>query len=106
MSGSSETEKLARKRETPEKAEIARLQDELERERDARLEERFLWIVGLLILFDTFFFRDMRSWGGPIAVLMLEISGLIVLGKKCDVDVVEMLIDRVLAAVSVKRIKE
>lgn len=67
------------------------------------LEERFYWTLGLIILIDIFFFPSMQTWGGPIAILVLEVIGLMALARKCKVDGFVEIIERILSILGRKR---
>lgn len=62
------------------------------------MEERFFWIFGVIFLIDIMIFPQMESWGGPVALLILEIFALIIVGRKCGVDDIRLLTDRALDA--------
>lgn len=76
--------------------QIGRLQQKLDYERDARREERFIFIVVLVILLDVVFFSVMPSFGGPIALLILELLILIPLAKRMGMEEIAAILDRVL----------
>ena len=76
--------------------QIERLQKKLDYERDARREERFIFIVVLVILLDVVFFSIMPSFGGPIALLILELLILIPLAKRMGMEEIAAILDRVL----------
>lgn len=76
---------------------VAELQGSLEDERDARVEERFVFIVILVLLLDVVFFSVMPSFGGPIALLILELLILIPLAKRMGMEEIAKLLDRVLS---------
>ncbi|MBS0498361.1 MAG: hypothetical protein JSR51_12025 [Proteobacteria bacterium] len=76
--------------------QIANLQKKLDYERDARLEERFIFIVILVILLDIVFFSIMPSFGGPLALLILELLILIPLAKRMGMEEIASILDRVL----------
>jgi hypothetical protein len=78
---------------------IAALETRLEKERDARKEERFYSVVGMVILFNFVTFPSMQTWGAPIALLILEILLLLGFAKQCGVDYVVKLIDRTIGDV-------
>lgn len=42
------------------------IQERLDREVDRRLEERFIWLVSLMVMFDVFTFREMETWAAPL----------------------------------------
>lgn len=60
------------------------------------LEERFYWVLAMIIVIDIIAFTHMPSWGGPIAVLILELFGLLALADKCGVDNVVIIINRII----------
>jgi hypothetical protein len=82
--------------------QIANLQKKLNYERDARLEERFIFIVILVILLNVVFFSIMPSFGGPLALLILELLILIPLAKRMGMEEIAGILDRVLNNVAGK----
>lgn len=81
---------------------ISRLQQEVQREKDARLEERFVGIVSLVVLLDVVFFSVMDNFGGPIALLVLELIALCAIAKRMGIETIVELISRVLDRISGK----
>lgn len=59
-------------------------------------EERFYWVLAMIIAIDIVAFTHMPSWGGPIAILILELFGLLALADKCGVDNVVIIINRII----------
>ena len=59
-------------------------------------EERLLWLIMLIVLFDSFVFIHMRNWGGPIAILILQIAAILILAKRWDVEEAHNLFNKVL----------
>lgn len=82
--------------------QIEELQESLAYERDARREDRFIFIVVTVLLFDIVFFTAMPSFGGPIAVLILELLILIPLAKRMGMEEIATILDRVLGRVAGK----
>lgn len=80
--------------------QIERLQTQLNDERDARLEERFVCIVILVILLDIVFFSIMQNFGGPIALLILELLILIPIARRMGMEEIATMLDRVLDRVA------
>lgn len=80
--------------------QIERLQSLLDDERDARLEERFIYIVILVIIFDIVFFSIMQNFGGPLALLMLELLILIPIARRMGMEEIATMIDGVLNRVA------
>jgi hypothetical protein len=57
------------------------LQKDLVTERDLRRGERFFWIIALIFTFDMFMFREMSTWSGPVAVVILQVIFVVCLGR-------------------------
>ena len=74
--------------------QIKRLEDQLEKEKDARLEERFLSLLVFVILLDAFLFTLMPSWGGPVAILALEVFLLIPIARRMGHNEMAKLLDK------------
>ncbi|MCC0048527.1 MAG: hypothetical protein H6882_05115 [Rhodobiaceae bacterium] len=81
---------------TAQDKQIQELQEQLERERDGRNEDRFVGIVCLVILLDIVVFTIMPTFGGPIALLVLELLILIPLARRMGMEEVAQLLSRVL----------
>jgi hypothetical protein len=79
--------------------QIENLQESLENERDARREDRFVFIVVLVLLLDVVFFSIMNNLAGPLALLVLELLILIPLAKRMGMEEIATLLDRVLGRV-------
>lgn len=80
--------------------QIAELQDQLSYERDARKEDRFAFILGLILLLNVVFFSIMPSFGGPLALLILELLVLIPLARRMGMEEVATILSRVLHRMS------
>lgn len=80
--------------------QIEELQEALANERDARKEERFIFVVLLILLFDVVFFTVMPSFGGPIAILVLQLLILIPLARRMGMEEIAQSVDRVLNRVA------
>lgn len=66
-------------------AAIDDLSNQLERERDARKEERFLLVVALIVVSDAFMFSSMENWAGALVIGVIELVGLAVMARKWGV---------------------
>jgi hypothetical protein len=80
----------------------ASLAEKLEAAKDARKEERFLWITVAVILIDVLWFKDSPNPVLPIVVLVLELIILVVLARRMGIDDVVELVDRFLHTVGNK----
>lgn len=88
---------------TSEKDEaLAALQNQLESEKEARCEERFVWIVLAVILLDIIWFRDAENAALPVVVMILELVALMVLARRMGVDDYVELVGRILSQVGNK----
>ena len=65
---------------------IDALQASLNEERDARKEERFVWLVIVVLMFDAFTFPSMATWTGPFVIGLIQILLAIVLGRRWQMD--------------------
>ncbi len=73
---------------TPLGGQIAALQEKLTFEKDSRREERFIFILAFVVLFDVVVFRNMEGWGAPIVIGLLEIFIGLALAEKYGVKTV------------------
>ncbi|RXF67116.1 hypothetical protein [Hansschlegelia zhihuaiae] len=62
------------------------VQQELVEERDSKKEERFVWLMALMLVFDAFMFKDMTTWAGPISIITVQILMMVALGRKWGMD--------------------
>ncbi|MEP0234158.1 MAG: hypothetical protein ABJ360_12525 [Roseobacter sp.] len=76
--------------------QIDELQSQLAYEKDARQEDRFVGIVCLVLLLDVVFFSVMPTFGGPLALLVLELLVLIPLAKRMGMQEIAQILSRVL----------
>lgn len=89
-------EELLKDEPTKRDQQIEELQQELADLRDARKEERFVYIVVLILLLDIVFFTVMPSFGGPIALIILQLLILIPLARRMGMQEIAKSFDRVL----------
>ena len=61
---------------------IGLLQDALEKEREERKEDRFIFILVSVVLLDVVLFSAMPNFGGPIALLILQLFIVIMLARR------------------------
>ena len=73
---------------------IAALEAKAQELQERLTEERFLWILACVVLFDVLAFIQMDNWAGAIVIGVIQLIGLVVLGDKLKVNVVMPLIDR------------
>lgn len=80
---------------TAQEQQIQELQTQLARERDWRKEDRFIGIVLLTILLNVVFFSVLPTFGGPLAILLLELLILIPLARRMGMDEIVQIINSV-----------
>jgi len=78
--------------------QVAALEDRVQRLENDNLEERFVWFLILLILFDTLIFMNMQNLTGPIVIGLIELLAVLVMAHRCKVDTVAPLIDKLVGA--------
>lgn len=78
----------------------AKLEDALEKERDGRKEERFIWILVTTILLNVCFFMSMQSFSGPLMIGLLQLVGFVLVAKKLGMEEVVQLFDRMLSTIA------
>ena len=93
---------LAESDVTKQDEQISELQERLTEERDARKEDRFVFIVLIVLLLDVVFFTVMPTFGGPLALIILELLILIPLAKRMGMEEVAQILSRVLHRVADK----
>jgi len=80
--------------------QIDELTKNLVKERDARREDLFIFIVVIVLLLDVVFFSLMPNFAGPIALVVLELLILIPLALRMGMEEVAQLFDRALGRIA------
>ncbi|MGY4752422.1 hypothetical protein ACVNHC_21395 [Pannonibacter sp. Q-1] len=91
-------EKLFFDVELPSKKDelIGSLQEALDKEVDRRLEERWIWLLSIMLIFDAFAFQQMSTWAGPMMIGVIQIIALVALGRKWQVDHIWTLTEKII----------
>lgn len=76
--------------------QIQELEARLEKERDGRREDRFVGAVLLVLLLDVVFFSVTPTFGGPLALLVLELLILIPLARRMGMEEIVQILSSVL----------
>ncbi len=79
---------------------IAALEKRLEESLDARREDRFVGIVLIVLLLDVVFFSVMPTFGGPLALLILQLLILIPLARRMGMEEIAEILSRVISRVA------
>lgn len=75
---------------------LAALGERLQAEKDARMEERFIWVVACVILIDVIWLRTSPNPTFPIVILILELVALLIIARRMGVNDFVKLMDRIL----------
>lgn len=81
---------------------IDNLQNQLDDEKDKRREDLFVFIFLSVIFFDITIFEVMPNFGGPIAIVVLELVLFIPLARRMGMEDLVEIIDHVLGRVAKK----
>ena len=76
---------LTRVQASPTDAQVADLQRTLEREREGRLEERWVWLAGVGLLFVMLCFSAIGAVAGGVC-FMVYLMVIAVMGKRWGID--------------------
>ncbi|MCY4306167.1 MAG: hypothetical protein OXC62_15535 [Aestuariivita sp.] len=87
---------------TSQDQSIQELEKELTAEKDARREERFFCIVICIIFFDVVCFTVMPNFGGPFAILVLELLILIPLARRMGMEEIAEILNSVITRLAGK----
>ncbi len=87
---------------SPEVQALARVQERLTSEREKRVEERFVWILVVVILIDIDLLENIKNVAVPLVVLVLELILLTIVAKRMGVSSAAVVIDRVTSAIAKK----
>lgn len=90
-------------KETTKDKELAAMEKRAEDLAQKLNEERFLWCVAILILFNVMFFALIDNWGGPIALALIEGIFLVILAKRFKVGIAIEFIDKVLNSAGIPK---
>jgi len=75
---------------------IEQLEEELQRVKDERSEDRFMFVVVIIVLLDVVFFSVSPNFSGPVALLILELLILIPLAKRLGMEEISEMINAII----------
>lgn len=75
------------------------LEARLQEEKDARKEERFLFVVAGLVLINVHMLANTSVWTTPVLIGLLQLFGLIVYARRSGIEEVQQWLDKILSAV-------
>lgn len=74
---------------------FARMEGELNACKRKHMEERFCWMVLVVILFDSFLFEECKTWTTPVMISSFELVVILVIARHLGITVIENFIYRV-----------
>lgn len=74
--------------------QVAALQERLVALDNKLYEERFLWVLAIVVMFDVLFLMNAQNWTAPVVVGVLQLIGLAVFADKCRVNPIMPLLDK------------
>jgi len=76
---------------------------ELAEEKDKRKEERFLFVLAGLVLFNAHILGSMENWTAPLVLGVLQLFGLLIFAKRSGIEEVQQWVDKTLDAVKTNK---
>ena len=73
---------------------IASLETRLSELDDKHQEQKFLFVLVLVVLFDAHIFSNMENWAAAFVIGLIQLFGIIVLADRCRVNTVRPFIDK------------
>lgn len=98
-----ELDQIISQKATARDQQIAELENDVQSEKDGRQEDRFIALLLVVLAIDLYFFPDMKSWGGSVSILVIELFILVIAANRMGVDVIVTWLDKLLNAVSPSR---
>jgi len=75
---------------------IVDLQKQLQAEKEARAEDKFLYILIITILFNVTFFVATQNWTAPVILGVFELLFLLLIAKKLGIQEIIIMLDRII----------
>lgn len=97
MSDGTDLAKITGEKETPKDTQIAKVESDLQKERDSRCEERFFGAFIILLVADCFILPNASSISGVVALVTLQLVFLVVLAACLGLESVSVFISSILS---------
>lgn len=104
MSESDDFLKLIAGKSTHKDLQIAKIENDLQKEKDSRKEERFYWIFGMLFIIDVFTLPNATSSMGVTVMILFELIFLICLAAWSGLDKISIILSNILSKLMDKKI--
>lgn len=83
--------------------QVAQLQEQIQAVQEKAAEERFLWVLVIVVLIDLWLLGSMQNWSAPLVIGAIQLIGLVIWANRCGVNAVMPLIDRLTGAIGAAR---
>ena len=80
----------------PKDDQIAALQKQVQAIGEKAAEERFLWVLTIIVAGDVAFLGSMSNWSAPIVIGLVELIGIVIWADRCQVNAVAVLLDKLI----------
>lgn len=92
-------ENLLQSSPTPLDEQIAALEKEIQDLKNKHAEDKFLWFLSALAIFDAIALLQVQNWPAPVIIGIIELIAVVVMADRCKVDTVAPLIDKLTGAI-------
>lgn len=96
MSGNNDLKKITEEKDTPKDAQIAKIESDLEKEKDSRREERFFWIFGIVVIIDAFTLSASSNLAGIFIIAIFQFILLVTLAAWFGLDRISVYLSKIL----------
>jgi hypothetical protein len=87
-------ENLLQSTPTPRDEQIGVLEKQIQDLKNKHSEEKFLWFLSGLAIFDTLALLQAQNWPAPVIIGIIQLIAVLVMADRCKVDTVAPLIDK------------
>jgi hypothetical protein len=91
-------ENLLQSSSTPRDEQIAALEKEIQDLKNKHAEDKFLWFLSGLAIFDVITLLQAQNWPAPVVIGIIELVAVLVMANRCKVETVAPLIDKLFGA--------
>lgn len=97
MFNNTDLSKITTEEATHKDTQIAKLENDLQKEKDSRKEERFYWIFAIIAIFDILVLPNASNNAGVFAIIIIELVFLISLAACSGLENISILLSNILS---------
>nr|WP_299241351.1 hypothetical protein [uncultured Halomonas sp.] len=79
----------------------AELEKELAGEKDGRREDRFMFVIALVVIFDVWAMQDVDTWTLPVVVGIVELFALLIFARRMGVEEIHFWLNQLLPRIKI-----